>query len=51
MTRLLVFLKRYREVIRVVDADTGTKNGPLEIRIWSTGLDHLTNIADRAGYG
>ena len=48
---MLVFLKRYREVIRVVDADTGTKNRPLEIRIWSTGLDDLTNIADRACYG
>ena len=48
---MLVFLKRYREVIRVVDADAGTENGPLEIRIWSTGLDHLTNIADRTCYG
>ena len=46
-----VFLQRYREVVRVVDAHASAKDGPLEISIRSTGLDYLTNITDRTCYG
>ena len=44
----MVFLQRHREVVRMVDAYAGPKDWPLEIGIRPTGLDYLTNVADRA---